>query len=83
LVLVKGLHHLGEVEQRAAQAVHLVDHHAVDLARLDVGEQPLQGRTFHVAAGEAAVVVTLRQAGPTLLPLAGHERLAGLALGVE
>jgi hypothetical protein len=37
-VLLERLHHAGEVEQGAAQAVHLVDHHAVDFTRLDIGE---------------------------------------------
>ena len=82
-VLVKGLHHLGEVEQRPAQPVHLVDDHAVDLARLDVGEQPLQGRTFHVAAGEPAIVVAQRERRPAFADLACDVGLARLALSVE
>ena len=64
-MLVEGLHHPGEVEQRAAEPVDLVDDHAVDLAGLDVGQQALQGGAVHVAAGEAAVVVAVGQARPS------------------
>ena len=66
-MLLERLHHLGEVEQRATEAIDLVDDDAVDLAGLDVGQQALQGRSFHVAAGEAAVVVAVGQAGPAFV----------------
>ena len=66
LVPLEHLHHPGEVQQAAAQAVHLVDHDAVDHAGLDVGHQPFQGRAVHVAAGESAVVVLLRAGSPSL-----------------
>jgi hypothetical protein len=42
-VRLEQLHHPGEVQQRAAEPVDLVDDHAVHLARLDVGQQALQG----------------------------------------
>ena len=83
LVLVEPLHQAGEVEERSAQAVHLVDHHAVDQTRFDVGNQSLQGRAVQVTAGEAAVVVGLGKAGPAFVGLALDERLGGLPLGVE
>src|SRR5262249_31398825 len=54
---------------------------AFDLAGGDVGHEALQGGAVHVAAGEAAVVVALRQAGPALVLLAGDKGLAGLTLG--
>ena len=63
--------------------VDLVDHDHVDPSGLDVGEQPLQRRALQRAAGEAAVVVAVRDQHPALGPLAGHVGLAGLALGVE
>ena len=47
------LDQLGEVSKRAGQAVDLVDHHDIDLAGSDVGEQGLQGRAFQRPAGEA------------------------------
>jgi hypothetical protein len=38
-LIVKNLHHAGKIEQGAAEAIDLVDDHAVDLAGLDVGEE--------------------------------------------
>jgi hypothetical protein len=35
---------LGEIDERAGQAVDLVDHHDIDPARPHFGEQRLQGR---------------------------------------
>jgi hypothetical protein len=57
--------------------------HAVDPARLDVGQQPLQGRALDAAAGEAPVVVAGGEGLPALGLLAGDERLGGLTLGVQ
>ncbi len=82
-MLVEDLHDPGEVEQGPGQAVDLVDDHAVDPPRLDVGHEPLQRRPVHVAAGEAAVVVGVGQADPALVLLARDVRLGGLPLGVE
>ena len=83
LYAVEHLDQLGEVHQRARQPVDLVDHHDVDQAGLDVGEQPLQRRALQRAAGEAAVVVAVAHQHPALGALAGDVGLAGLALGVE
>ena len=83
LLRVEHLDDLGEVGERAGQPVDLVDDHDVDLAGRDVGEQPLQRRPLHVAAGEAAVVVALRRGLPALVLLAADVGLAGLPLGVE
>ena len=44
LVLLEGLHEACEVEQGAAEAIDLVDDHAVDLAGLDVGHAGVAGR---------------------------------------
>jgi hypothetical protein len=68
---VKRLHQLGEVEQRSAQAVDLVDHHAVDSAGLHCGQQPGKRGPIHVGAGVAAVVKVLRDQAPAFVPLAG------------
>ena len=62
---VEDLDDLGEVGQRAGQPVDLVDHHDVDLAGADVGQQSLQRRPLHGAAGDTAIVV-LR--GSTIQP---------------
>ncbi len=80
---VEDLDDLGEVGERARQAVDLVGDQEIDFARLDVGEELLQGRSVHRAAGVAAIVVMLRQHGPALVPLALDEGLAGLALGMQ
>jgi len=56
---------------------------SVDEAGVDVGEEALQGGTFDVAAGEAAVVVCLGQTGPAFMGLALDEGLGGLALGIK
>ena len=82
-VRVEHLDHLGEVGERPGQPVDLVDDHDVDQALADIGQQPLQRRPLHVAAGEAAVVVGGLDQPPALAGLALDERLAGLALGIE
>ena len=80
---VEHLDQLGEVGQRAAEAVDLVDHHHIDQPVLDILHQPLQAGPFQRAAGQAAVVILIADQHPALGSLAGHERLAGLALGVQ
>jgi hypothetical protein len=77
------LHHAREVEERARQAVDLVDDHHVDLAAVDVLHEALQRRAVEVPAGEPAIVVARRERGPAL----GGERadvvVGRLALRVE
>ena len=80
---VEHLDQLGEVHERAAEAVDLVDDDDVDPAGLDVGEQPLQRRALQRAAREAAIVVVVRNQGPAFGLLAGDIGLASLPLGVE
>src|SRR5262249_46943472 len=82
-VLVEGLHHLGEIEKRAAEPVHFVDDNAVDLAGLDVDEQSPECGPVHVGAGEAAVVVVLGQADPAFVLLAGDVGGGRLVLRVQ
>ena len=82
-MLVEYLDQPGEVHQRARQPVDLVDHHDIDLAGLDVGEQPLQRRAIERAAGEAAIVIAIGHEQPALGALAGDVGLAGLPLGIE
>ena len=77
------VHDLGEVHQAAAEPVHLVDDDTVDPTGLHVGHQALDGRALHVGPGESAVIVTVRQADPALVFLAGDIGLARLTLGVE
>jgi hypothetical protein len=56
-VLVEQLDELGEVRQRACQAVDLVDDDHIDLAGPHVLQEPLQSRPVAVAAGETPVLV--------------------------
>ena len=73
---LEGGHHPGEVEQRAAEAIDLVDDHAVDLPGLDVGEEAVEAGPVQSAAAAAAVVVAVGQTGPTLVLLASDVGLA-------
>ena len=59
-MLVEELDELGEVGERAGEAVDLVDHHHVDRAGRDIRQELLQGRAVHRPAREAAVVVAGR-----------------------
>src|SRR5262249_6719256 len=68
---------------RAGQPVDLVDDDNIDPTRRDVGEQPLQSRSIHRRAGEPAVVISLGQACPSFVSLAGDEGLTGLALRLQ
>ena len=80
---VEQLDQLGEVGQRAGQAVDLVDHHHIDAAVADVGQELLQGRAFQRSAREAAIVVAVAQRAPAFMGLALDIGLGGLALVVE
>jgi hypothetical protein len=76
---IEDLDDLGKIGERAGQPVDLVDDHDVDPPGRDVGEQPLQSRPIRRRAGEPAVIISLGQACPTFVPLAGDEGFAGLA----
>ena len=80
---VEAVHDLGEIEQRAGQAIYLVDDEDVDLPRLDVLYQPLEGGALEVRAGEPTVVVLLGRKPPAKVGLVLDVALAGFALGVE
>ena len=69
-VLIEQLDQLGEVGQRAGQAVDLVDDDDVDLAGSHILQQPLQGRAVGIAAGEAAIVIFGPDQGPAGMRLA-------------
>ncbi len=74
---------LGEVGERAGQAVDLVDDDDLDLAGLDIGEEPLQRRALHRSAREASVVIHVWECNPSGLPLACDIGLTGFALGIK
>ena len=56
-MLIEQLDQLGEVSQRASQAVDLVNDDDVDLSGSQIFKQPLQRRAVGVATGEAAIVI--------------------------
>ena len=68
---------------RAGQAVDPLNHHQVDPARIDVGQQALEGGALQSAAGHAAVVVPLANRAPALMLLAGNVGCAGGVLRVQ
>ena len=80
---VEHFHHAREVGERAAEPVDLVDHHDVDAAGVDVGQQALERGPLHVATGEATVVVVIRHRNPALVRLALDEGVTGLLLRVD
>jgi hypothetical protein len=82
-VLLERLHHLGEVQQRTTEAIDFIAHNEINFAGLDVGQQALECRSIHVAAGEATIVVALGQASPAFVGLAANKGFGGLALGIQ
>ena len=82
-LLVEGLHHLGEVEQRSAQAVDFVDDDAVNAPGVNVVQEALQGGPVHIGSGEAAIVVGAGQAEPAFVALAGDIGFRRFALGIQ
>jgi hypothetical protein len=70
VVRLEELDELGEVREGPGQAIELVDHHDIDKAGPDVGQEPLQGRAVDRGAGEAAIVIAGRECPPALMGLA-------------
>src|ERR1700733_1735675 len=82
-VLLENAQHAREVQQRPAQTVDFVYHHAVQCARLDRLEQPRQSWSIHVRAGETAIIIEFRQRDPAFPLLTLDESLAASALRIE
>ena len=80
---VEQLDELGEVGERAGQAIDLVDHHHINRSGLYVAQEPLQGRAVHRPSREAAIIVVGFDQDPALMGLALDVGLGGLALRVE
>lgn len=81
---------LGKVSECARQPVDLIDDDHIDLAGLDIGDQPFQGWPLHRAAGKPAVIIKRRQHRikrrqhrPAFVLLRKNESGAGFPLGVE
>ena len=75
-VPIEQLDELGEVHQRPAEPVHLVDNYGIDTALGDVGKELLQTRALQRAARVSAVVVGRLDHAPALAALTADERLA-------
>ena len=82
-LFVELLDDLGKVCQRACQPVDLIDDNGIDSFGCDVFEQSFQGWSFHVAAGEAAIVILSRNQLPAFMSLADDIGFAGFPLGIE
>ena len=80
---VEDVDDLGEIRQRSGQPVNLVDDDDLNLAGRDVFQQPLEGRALHRAAGEAAVIIHVRNGDPSRMTLTDDIGVASLALRVE
>jgi hypothetical protein len=78
---IEHVNDLGEVGERAGEPVDLVDDDDVDLAGGDVGQQPLEAGPVHVAAREAAIVLTHLDLRPAFVALA--EDVGGTGLGLR
>ena len=74
---------LGKIGERARQPVDLIDDDHIDLAFLDIGDQPFQGWPLHRAAGKSTVIIERRQHRLALVLLRENEGGAGFPLGVE
>src|SRR5262249_60226078 len=72
-----------KVQQVASHPVYFVTHHTVPPTGMDIRQELLKRRSPEVAAGEAAVVIAGRQAGPTQGRLALNIGTAGSALSIE
>ena len=80
---VEGLDELGEVTERPAQPVDLVDDDDVDPPDLDIGEQALQRRALQGGAGDATIVIKVGKCSPALVLLARDIGLTGFPLCIE
>ena len=82
-VRIEQFDHLGEVGERAGQAIDFVDDHHVDPSAPDIFQQALKGWTLHRRAGKATIIVGGLDEPPALAYLAFAKGLARLTLRVE
>ena len=74
---------LGEIGQRAGQAIDLVDDNDIDPVGSDVIEEPLQGRAVGGSTREAAIVISSTNQCPTGVGLTADIGLRRIILGIE
>src|SRR4029077_5685402 len=83
LMFIERLDQLGEVSERARQAIDFVDDDHIPPALLQLGEEKLQGWTLERSARQPTIVIALRQKPPALMGLTFDVGLAGFTLGIE
>jgi hypothetical protein len=74
---------LGEVGQGAGGSVNFINDDGVDSLRGNIVQKLFQSWPFHVAAGEAAIVIASGDIVPSLMALAEDVRFTRLSLGIE
>ena len=74
---------LGEIGQRAGQAIDLVDDNDIDPVGSNVIEELLQGRAVGRSAREAAIVISSTNQCPAGMGLAADIGLRRIILGIE
>lgn len=82
-VTVKDINQLGEVHQRAAKAVNLINDNDIDSFGFDVSDQSLQGRAFERATGVAAIIVVVGYEPPAFCLLACNVGFTRFPLRIE
>ena len=80
VALVEDLDDVGEIDQRPAQPVDLVDDDTVDRPSANVGQEPFQSGPVYASTTEASIVIALRQGNKPLAALAADESFSGLCL---
>jgi len=82
-MVVEQLDELGEVGERAGQAVDLVDNHDIDLALADIRKKLLKGGAIYRPAGDPSIIIVGFDELPAFVGLALDVGLRRLALGIE
>ena len=80
---VEDLDELGEIRERPAQPVDLVDDDGIDQIFFDIAEQTLQGGPLQGSAGDTTIVIKGGKCGPALVLLARDIGLTGFPLCIE
>jgi hypothetical protein len=83
IVRIEDVDNLGEIGERPGQAVDLVNDNDLNLAGLDIGEEPPERRPLHRAAREASVVVHVGARDPSGVALTHDIGFASLPLSIE
>ena len=80
---VKFLGEVCKITDGSGESVDLVNHDDVDQPGFTVGKELLKRRAFHIAAGISSVVITSREADPSVGFLAGDIGFTSLPLSIQ